>query len=81
MDNKNREKALNEIKRLSPALYEMTTADGDRNIYQMLGRLQMDCEYYLGFGDRNPKYLWAHDEKKQIRLMELLYEATPEKPE
>ena len=31
--------------------------------YQLLGRLQSDCEYYLNYGNRHPKSLWAGDEK------------------
>ena len=27
--------------------------------YQLLGRLQADCEYYLNYGNRNIKRLWA----------------------
>lgn len=48
--------------------------------YQLLGRLQQDCEYYLGFGARNKKYLWALDETEQIKKMRDLYAVLPEKP-
>lgn len=48
--------------------------------YQLLSRLQQDCEYYLGFGARNKKYLWALDEAAQIKKMRDLYAALPEKP-
>ena len=49
--------------------------------YQLLSRLQQDCEYYLGFGARNKKRLWAQDETEQIRKMKELYSSLPEKPE
>ncbi|WP_425953219.1 LPD11 domain-containing protein [Ralstonia pseudosolanacearum] len=49
--------------------------------YQLLGRLQQDCEYYLGAGNRNKKYLWALDEQAQIDKMRELYDQLPEKPE
>ncbi len=49
--------------------------------YQLLGRLQQDCEYYLGFGARNKKHLWALDEAAQIQKMKDVYAALPEKPE
>lgn len=49
--------------------------------YQLLGRLQQDCEYYLGFGARNKKHLWALDEAEQIQKMKALYAGLPEKPE
>lgn len=51
--------------------------------YQLLSRLQADCEYYLNYGNRNKKFLWSGDEKEQIELMVLLYESFSEdkKPE
>ena len=27
--------------------------------YQLLGRMQQDCEYWLGYGGRNDNRLWA----------------------
>ena len=32
--------------------------------YMLLGRLQADCEYYLGFGNKSSRRLWAGSEKK-----------------
>lgn len=49
--------------------------------YQLLSRLKQDCEYYLGFGQRNKKHLWAQDETEQIQKMKELYAELPEKPE
>lgn len=49
--------------------------------YQLLSRLKQDCEYYLGFGARHKKHLWAQDEAEQIQKMKELYAALPEKPE
>lgn len=37
--------------------------------YRLLSRLQSDCDYYLGNGNRCKKHLWAGDEQKQIDLM------------
>ena len=34
--------------------------------YMLLSRMQSDCEYYLNYGNRNPKRLWAGDEQRQI---------------
>lgn len=48
--------------------------------YQLLGRLQQDCEYYLGAGGRNPKRLWAGNAPEQIDKMRELYWNLPEKP-
>jgi hypothetical protein len=48
--------------------------------YQLLGRLQQDCEYYLGHGNRAKKHLWAGDEAEQIKKMKELYAGFAEKP-
>lgn len=37
--------------------------------YMLLARLQSDCEYYLGFGNRSTGRLWAGDEAWQIEWM------------
>ena len=47
----------------------------------LFGRLQQDCEYYLGFGGRAKKHLWAGDEVEQIQKMKELYQSVPVKPE
>ena len=49
--------------------------------YQLLVRLQQDCDYYLGAGNRSAKHLWALDEVAQIEKMQELYDQLPEKPE
>lgn len=36
-------------------------------LYQMLGRLEADCLYYLGNGGRFAGHLWAGNERKQIK--------------
>lgn len=47
----------------------------------LFGRLQQDCEYYLGFGGRAKKHLWAGDEVEQIQKMKELYAGFTVKPE
>lgn len=51
--------------------------------YMMLSRMKMDCDYYLGYGNRNAMQLWACDEKKQIEDMKDIWNTFPEedKPE
>lgn len=51
--------------------------------YQLLDRLKSDCEYYLNYGNRNPKCLWAKDEESQIEFMIKLHDSfkEDEKPE
>lgn len=45
--------------------------------YSLLGRLQADCEYYLGFGCRSTTRLWAKTEKEQIATMKMLHNSFP----
>ena len=52
---------------------ENEPTEAERFNYMMLGRLQSDCEYYLGYGNRCAKHLWAGDEKKQIEEMKRIY--------
>ena len=55
-----------------------------RHSYMLLSRLQSDCNYYLGYGNRDPKHcLWAGDEQAQIDKMRELWHSFPEdkKPE
>ncbi len=42
--------------------------------YQLLARLQMDCEYFLGHGNRCEKHLWAGNVAAQIAKMKKLYD-------
>ncbi|MBH0158696.1 hypothetical protein IHV10_20135 [Fictibacillus sp. 5RED26] len=51
--------------------------------YMLLDRLRTDCDYYLGYGNRNAKNLWANNEKEQIAKMKDLYNGftDDEKPE
>lgn len=51
--------------------------------YQLLSRLQQDCDYYLGNGGRHVKHLWAGNVVGQIEAMIALYESftDDQKPE
>ena len=51
--------------------------------YQLLDRLRLDCKYYLGYGDRYDKHLWAGSVEKQIEAMKTLWNSFTEenKPE
>jgi hypothetical protein len=57
------------------------TDDEAKFSYQLLARLQQDCDYYLGHGNRAKKHLWAGDEAEQIQKMKDVYASLPEKPE
>nr|WP_325204322.1 LPD11 domain-containing protein [uncultured Oscillibacter sp.] len=47
--------------------------------YRLLSRFQMDCEYYLGAGNRCAKFLWAGTEQAHISAMLALWDSFPEK--
>ena len=51
--------------------------------YQLLSRMQMDCDYYLGYGGRYAGHLWAKSEQEQIRYMKAIWNSFPKnkKPE
>lgn len=51
--------------------------------YSMLGRLQSDCEYFLGNGNSYEGHLWAHTVEAQIKEMRDRWNAfeDDEKPE
>lgn len=58
--------------------------DGDSSYrYQFLDRLRSDCDYYLGYGNRNEQNLWAKNEKDQIAYMKAIWGSFSEneKPE
>jgi len=43
--------------------------NGDTFDYMFLGRLQLDCKYFIGCGGANPKCLWAQDVELHISKM------------
>lgn len=51
--------------------------------YQLLDRMRMDCDYYLGNGQIYGNHLWAGTEEKQIEYMKALWNSFPDegKPE
>lgn len=51
--------------------------------YMLLSRLESDCKYFLGNGQRNERHLWAGNVEKQIAKMRELYNsfADEDKPE
>ena len=56
---------------------------GGLNRYMLLDRMKSDCLYWLGYGARHDKYLWAGNPEKQIQYMTWLWESFPDdqKPE
>ena len=49
----------------------------EKQNYRLLGRLQMDCDYFLGFGCRSESRLWAKDVASQIAKMKELHDSFP----
>lgn len=60
---------------------ESKITEGKEYDYMLLDRLRSDCDYYLGNGNRQEKYLWAKDVDAQIAKMKELYNSLEEKPE
>ena len=55
--------------------------ENNESDYMLLDRLKSDCDYYLGYGNRSDKNLWAGNVEGQISKMRELYNKLPEKPE
>lgn len=51
--------------------------------YMLLSRMKSDCDYFLGYGNRNAKQLWAGSVAGQIEMMKALHNsfAEEDKPE
>lgn len=51
--------------------------------YMMLSRLQSDCEYFLGYGNRNKSRLCGGSVQEHIKKMKKIHDSFPdgEKPE
>lgn len=84
-----RKKFINEIwekegkpKSIIPGIYA-NGGEVNEYDYMMLGRLQSDADYYLGYGNRNEKHLWALNVDDHIKEMKNRWNALPEdkKPE
>ena len=62
-----RKKELDEILKSEP-----------RFRYMLLSRLEMDCEYYLGYGNRNERKLWGGNVRDHIWYVKELWHNFPE---
>ena len=62
---------------------ENLPTEAERLDYMMLGRLESDCKYYLGYGNRYTNHLYYKDEQKHVNEMKKLYNSFPDdqKPE
>jgi hypothetical protein len=62
---------------------EFIASIGAANRYALLSRMQSDCDYFLGYGNRNENRLWGLNIKNHIRYMKILYLILPinSKPE
>jgi hypothetical protein len=49
--------------------------------YMLLSRLQMDCNFYLGYGNRRTSQLWGSTVEEHIKYMKELWNNFEEKPE
>lgn len=51
------------------------------NNYLLLGRLQQDVEYFLGYGNRNERVLYYGNKEKHISEMISLWKGLSPKPQ
>ena len=52
----------------------------EKFMYMLLGRMQSDCKFFLGFGGRYAPSLWAKEVTRHITIMLALWTALSEKP-
>ena len=45
--------------------------------YSLLDRMVSDCKYYLGYGNRQSKYLWAGNTTNHIAYMLKIWKSFP----
>lgn len=46
--------------------------------YMLLDRMRTDCNYFLGNGNRNTKYLWGESVAAHLDSMRMIYNSFPE---
>ena len=56
-------------------------AKNDKFLYMLMSRLVTDCEYFLGFGGRSERSLWAGTVELHIDTMYEIWEYVEDKPE
>lgn len=91
MDDSTRQEFIKEMKGLFPELdrvdiiqavhYEKGGKVDNTFNYMMLSRLQSDCDYFLGYGNRSIRHLPRGSVDEQIKEMKRLWNNLPEKPE
>jgi hypothetical protein len=76
-------KETDQLKMLSESIaqIEETGSDDQGFLYRMLGRLQSDCEYFLGAGNGSERQLWAGNVNDQIEEMKKIFNQLEVKPE
>ena len=57
---------------------EFILSRDDRFRYQLLDRMRQDCLYFLSYGRRDPRYLWANDAVEQLVYMKAVWPSFPE---
>ncbi len=71
---------MEENEKLQATIKDVTSRD-EQFRYQLLNRMQQDCDYFLGNGNRHEGGLWAGNVKDQVAVMRALWDSVPEKPE
>lgn len=61
--------------------HEITEAEENAKAdYMLLDRCRCDCDYFLGYGNRNEKVIWGGNVAEHIKKMKELYCSLPVKP-
>lgn len=63
---------------LSATMKEILASSAEHR-YGMLARMQSDCKYFLGMGNRYEKYLWAGNVATHIANMKAIWDSFPAK--
>ncbi|WP_195840398.1 LPD11 domain-containing protein [Clostridium porci] len=58
---------------ISEEIHTLLETHDNTFLYQLLDRMRQDCAYYLSFGGRHNKYLWAGNPDAQILYMKAIW--------
>ena len=51
------------------------TESSEKYRCELLNRLCTDCDYFIGYGDRHIKHLWAGNVSDHIEAMRIIYDS------
>lgn len=72
---------IGDVGRFYKPMEDNRAAQPHKYNYMLLGRLQTDCDYFLGNGNGSERNLWAFSVEEQIKEMKKLWNLLPVKPQ